>query len=177
MKQTGTTLEELLVALAIAAILLAFGVPAMASLMRTSRLTAATNDLLVSLHLARSEAIKRGSRVVACPSADGSSCAQTGGWHQGWLVFHDANNNAAPDGGEALIQVRQALPAGLRVTSQGSTARYISYAPTGATEQVSGAFQAGTLTLCSEWGGTQSARKIIISKTGRPRTTRLDACP
>jgi type IV fimbrial biogenesis protein FimT len=133
--------------------------------------------LLVSLHLARSEAIKRNSRAVVCPSADGSHCAVDGAWHLGWLVFHDANNNAAREDGEEIVHRRQALSTGLRVGSTGSTARYVSYESSGGTRQVSGAFQAGTLTLCSKSGDLDAARQIVISRTGRPRTVKLDACP
>lgn len=143
MKQSGVTLLELMVILAIAAILLVMGIPGLASLVQSSRLSSATNELVASLHLTRSEAIKRGSRAVMCPSSTGNSCAGSGGWHQGWVVFHDANNNAAVDGSETVILIHPALPAGSRVTSTGSTARYISYAPTGATKQIGGAWQGG----------------------------------
>jgi type IV fimbrial biogenesis protein FimT len=176
MQQTGTTLAELLVTLAIAAILLTTAIPGFASLMQSSRLTGATNDLLASLHLARSEAIKRNARAVLCPSADGASCAPSGGWHQGWLVFHDADNNAERDDGEALIQVRPALPDGIRATGNNPVARYVSYVPSGATWLVSDAFQAGRLTLCSE-SASAAARQIVISSTGRARTVKLDSCP
>lgn len=177
MKPTGTTLVELLVALAIAAILLTTAIPGFASLIQSSRLTGATNDLLASLHLARSEAIKRNARAVICMSADGSSCATSGDWHQGWMVFHDADNNAKRDEDEALIQVRPPLPAGISVSGNDPVARYVSYAPTGATRLVSGAFQAGRLTLCGKLTSAKAARQIVISSTGRARTVKLNACP
>jgi prepilin-type N-terminal cleavage/methylation domain-containing protein len=59
MKQSGATLMELMVVLAISAILLTIGIPAFASLSQSSRLSSATTELIASLHLARSEAIKR----------------------------------------------------------------------------------------------------------------------
>ena len=179
MKQSGVTLLELMVVLAIAAILLLAGIPSFASLINSTRLSTATNEMISSLHLTRSEAIKRNSRAVMCTSATGTSCAVSGGWHQGWLVFHDANNNAKLDLGETVVLTRQALPAGLWATSTGTTARYVSYAPSGGTKQVSGAWQGGTLTLCNESGSLNSARKVIISSTGRPRTekTTLASCP
>ena len=179
MKQSGVTLLELMVVLAIVAILVAISIPGFTSLVRSSRLSSATNELVSSLHLARSEAIKRNSRAVMCISATGTSCVASGGWHQGWLVFHDPNNNAALDAGETVILARQALQAGLRATSIGSTAKYISYAPGGGTKQISGAWQGGTLTLCNESGSLNSARKVVISSTGRPRTekTTLASCP
>lgn len=179
MKQSGTTLLELLVVLAIAAILLAIGIPSFASLASSSHLTSATNSMVASLHLARSEAIKRNSRTVLCPSANGTACAASGGWHQGWLVFHDGNNNAALDTGEAVILIQRGMPDGFRLTGNSSVEHYISYTPIGAAKKTSGAFQAGTLTVCEALESSVSARQIVISSTGRPRTAKitLASCP
>ncbi|MDZ7595937.1 MAG: GspH/FimT family pseudopilin [Thiobacillus sp.] len=179
MKQSGVTLLELMVVLSVAGILLAIGVPALTSLTHSSRLSSFANELISSMHLTRSEAIKRNSRAVMCPSVTGTSCAVNGGWHQGWLVFHDPNNNAVLDAGETVIMTRQALPSGLWAKSTEPTAIYISYAPSGGTKKIGGAWQAGTLTLCNESGSSNSARKVIISSTGRPRTekTTVASCP
>ena len=179
MKQSGTTLLELMVVLSIAGILLAIGIPAFNHLAHSIRLTSATNELVSSLHLARSEAIKRNSRTVMCMSATGTSCAASGGWQQGWLVFHDVNNNAVLDAGETVILTRQAQPAGLLLTGNTPVSKYISYSPNGATKLISGAFQAGTLTLCNESAVSGAAREVVVSNTGRPRTVKvtLASCP
>lgn len=179
MKQSGATLLELMVVLAVSAILLGIGIPSFASFSGSSRLASVTNELVSSLHLARSEAIKRNSRVVLCTSATGTSCVASGGWHQGWLVFHDPNNNAVLDAGETVILARQALPAGFILTGNSHLSKYISYTPGGATKLISGAFQAGTLTLCNGSEAPGAARKVIISSTGRPRTVKvaLASCP
>src|SRR5512139_1914792 len=149
MKQSGATLLALMVVLAVSAILLTVGIPSFASLINAGRLTSATNELVSSLHLTRSEAIKRNARAVMCPSATGASCTD-GGWHQGWLVFHDANNNAALDTGESVILQQPAMPEGFRLTGNAPVSRYISFSSTGAAKLVSGEFQAGTLTVCQE---------------------------
>jgi type IV fimbrial biogenesis protein FimT len=179
MKQSGATLLELMVVLAVSSILLGIGVPSFIGLANSSRLTSATNELVASLHLARSEAIKRNSRTVMCTSATGTSCVASGGWQQGWLVFNDVNNNAVLDAGEAVILARQAQPAGLLLTGNTHVSKYISYSPSGATRLVSGAFQAGTLTLCNESAVPGAARQVIVSSTGRPRTNKvmLASCP
>lgn len=179
MKQSGATLLELIVVLAVSAILLGIGIPSFSAFTGNSRLTSATNELVSSLHLARSEAIKRNSRVVMCTSATGTSCATSGDWHQGWLVFHDANNNAALDAGETMILARQAFPAGLSLKGNTWVSQYISYTPSGATRLISGVLQVGTLTLCNELDASGTARQVIISSTGRPRTAKLAlaSCP
>ncbi|MBT9591514.1 MAG: GspH/FimT family pseudopilin [Thiobacillus sp.] len=177
MKQSGTTLLELMVVLAVSAILLTIGIPSFASFASNNRLAGATNALVSSLHLARSEAIKRNGRAVLCKSASGVACSASGDWQQGWIVFHDANNNAVLDAGEALILTHSALPSGLLVTATGSFSNYISYAPMGAARLISGTWQFGNLTLCQQSPDQGGARKIVISSTGRVRTVKLAACP
>lgn len=178
MKQSGATLLELMVVMTVSAILLGLSIPSFFSFASNSHLAGATNEMISTLHLARSEAIKRSSRTVICTSSTGASCANSGGWHQGWLVFHDANNNAALDAGEAVILTRAEVAKGFRMTGSSPVSKYISYAPDGGTKLMTGAWQAGTLTVCDE-SGLSDARKIIINKTGRPRTVRvaLGYCP
>lgn len=178
MRQTGTTLLEMMVVLAVAAITLGIALPGMGALMDSRVLSVATNDILASLHLARSESIKRGSRAVLCPSEDGNVCSG-GGWHDGWLVFQDLNNNAARDDGEALILVRPALPAGIRLTGNQFVSNYISYAPNGGTKLVGGFLQGGTLTVCKTAESPIEARQLVISTTGRVRTVKVElgSCP
>lgn len=165
--------------LAVLAILLTIAIPGFGAMIYSSRLSSTTNDMVAALYLVRSEAIKRNGRAVLCKSANGLICSASGGWDQGWVAFHDANNNAALDGGETLIRMQAALPQGLRLTGNSPISRYVSYTPGGATKLLSGAFQAGTFTLCQESATSVEGRQIIISSTGRPRTKKvsLSACP
>jgi len=165
----GFTLIELVAVLAIVAILVGVAAPAMTATMKSVQLSSASNDLFGSLLVARSEAIKRSGRVVVCTSADGISCTAAGGWEQGWIVFHDSNNDGMHGGGEPVIQHVQALALELRVTGNLNVAHYVSYAPTGASRLLGGGFQSGTLTLCRQSEGAGEARQIIISSSGRPR--------
>lgn len=84
----GFTLVELMVTIAIVAILAAIAFPSFEASMRSNRLATTNNELIASLSLARSEAVKsvRGSGV--CASADGTAC--DGEWTDGWLVWQDA---------------------------------------------------------------------------------------
>jgi type IV fimbrial biogenesis protein FimT len=165
----GFTLIELAIVLAIASILLGSAIPSFIGLVRSSRLTASTNDLLGSILLARAEAVKHRSRVALCKSTDGVSCAATGGWEQGWIVFHDTNNNGLHDAGEQVVWRAQPLADNLRLSGNLNVAKYISYSPTGDAKLTSGAFQAGTITLCNVSAAKGDARQIVISAAGRPR--------
>lgn len=87
MKNHGFTLLELMITLAIMAIMLSWAVPGFQEIIRQNRLTTETNELVTALNLARSEAIKRGRPVTV--TADG------GGWGAGFTVATtDADGNA-----------------------------------------------------------------------------------
>ncbi|KAF0098756.1 MAG: type IV fimbrial bioproteinis protein FimT [bacterium] len=179
LRAEGMSLVEVLATLAILSILLTVAVPAFDAMITSSRFATSANLYLTSLHLARSEAIKRNGRVALCKSADGATCTANGRWDQGWIVFHDVNNNALADGGEEILRVYEVLPADLALSGNLPVANYVSYGALGASRLTSGAFQAGTLTLCRLSTGGGEARQIVISMTGRPRVQQVNvaACP
>ena len=177
-RAAGISLVEALVTLAIATTSASLGATAWNRLAVSLRLASYSNNFLATLHLARSEAIKRNSRVAICKSADGERCIPAGGWEQGWIVFHDLNNNGTRDAGEALVMATGALPEGWRLAGNQSVSRYVSFTGRGASELLSGAFQAGTLTLCRASADAVDARTIVISSVGNPRVqkTTVPSC-
>jgi type IV fimbrial biogenesis protein FimT len=170
---SGFSLVEVLAVLTVMALLLSVGVPSLVSALNSVKLTSATNSFLAHLHFARSESIKRNGRVVMCKSSDGHSCNPAGGWEQGWIIVHDANNNGLADPDEEILLRQEALPAALRLSGNQSVARYVSFAPTGATKLAGGGFQAGTLTLCRESADGGDARQIVLNAVGRPRVQKV----
>jgi type IV fimbrial biogenesis protein FimT len=165
----GYSLVETVVVLALSGLLMALAIPAVGSILASVKLTSVSNALLFDLYLARSEAIKRNARVVLCKSADGATCASDGGWEQGAIVFHDVNNNGSRDPGESVIHREERSPSEIRVSGNQSVGHYVSYGPDGRSRLASGAFQAGTLTLCRQSSDSTDARQIVINSGGRPR--------
>ncbi len=168
--QAGYSLVELLVVTALAAVLSMLAIPPMTEMINSQRSIALASAFLSSLNLARAEAIKRNGRAVLCKSADGLTCADSGGWEQGWIVFHDADNDAALDDAEQVIERYAGGADGLTLSGNAPVANYVSFSASGSAKLVSGAFQAGTFTLCPLSSSQSDIRQLVLSSTGRARS-------
>jgi type IV fimbrial biogenesis protein FimT len=84
-KLHGFTLVELMVVIALVAIVMAIAIPSYRQMIVSNRIRAATNDLLLSLQFARTEAVRQVRVVTVCPSSDGATCT-AGGYEIGWIV-------------------------------------------------------------------------------------------
>lgn len=176
-REKGITIIELMVALVVLAVLLAVGVPSFQSFTASSRLTTASNELVGSLALARSEAVRRGARVTVCKSANGAACVTTGTWAQGWIVFVD---NARPtatasiDAGDVVLSQVPALSADVSMAGDGGTTNFVSFSAQGDVRLMNGTPQSGRVRVCSTAGSVNDdrrARDIAIGTTGRLSTT------
>lgn len=162
-RQSGFTLIELMVTLAVAAILLGLALPSFQSSLRSNRVATATNDMLASISLARSEAIRSTRGGGVCSSNDGAAC--NGSWADGWLVWADANGNGALDGGETVLKYSRG-DARLGATGPGAVVAFDSRG-----RRRAGADQ--TLTLKpSECGGQPLQRTLTINAAGQVRTAK-----
>lgn len=167
----GFTLIEMMVTLTILAILAMMAAPSFSEAMLSNKLASFANRFVASAQVARSEAIKRNSVVRLCRSSDGASCAASGTFQQGWVVFNDINNDGVLDAGETVIQIEQALSADYHFTS--SAGYSLAFQPIGA-----GA-TAAVMALCRATPSPgRQERKVTLSGTGRVsvETTRTGIC-
>ncbi len=173
----GVTLIELLVALSVLSILLAVGVPSLNQFTVNSKLNDYANSMFAHLSLARSEAIKRDTRVALCKSADGATCATAGSWDQGWIIFADPDNDGSRGNGEQLITTMPALKTGFSFSGNGNISDYVSYDTQGMSKLTSGALQAGTFTVCPAAPAIAgNGREIVLSSSGRSRVVKISTC-
>ena len=163
----GFTLIELMVTIAVLGLLLSIAVPSFEQVMADSRRTSDVNELLLSLNLARSEALKRGSHVTICKSSNGTSCAGAATpWSKGWIVF--VNNGSANvdtvDAGEEILLAKSELSKNIVVTPNAAVTNFARFRPDG---RVDGA---AAFTVCDD-RGIAHARGVFISATGRPTSS------
>ena len=163
-RQSGFTLVELLTTLVVMITIIAAGVPAMQKFLASQYMVSAVNTVSSHLHLARSEAVKRGLRAVLCPSLDGESCVKSRQWQRGFILFADENANLKREAGEELLRRFQSnnKKSQIRITSTEGR-RWIRYQATG---EAPGSNL--TITFC-DTSDFVDPKAIIISNTGRPR--------
>jgi len=160
-RQAGFTLIELLVTLSIAAIVTTTVIPAMQEMVSRNTQTSEINTFVAHLQYSRSEAVKRGVRVVMCRSADGLTCGRNDGWHQGWITFADNNANREFDDDEDLLGVEMGQENNIIITS--GQRRRVVYQATGSSPGTN-----ATYTFCDN-RYPDNAKAVILSNSGRPR--------
>lgn len=168
----GFTLLELMVAVGIAAIVLAVGVPSFSSSIDNQRMTSATNDLVMTMNLAKSEAIKRVAYVSICKSSDGETCTAGSDWNEGWIVFANSGttNLASVDADDEVLRVFEGVSDRIDINTVGGIADFLSFRPAG-TVGTNLANITGTLIACDE-RGADFARGVSIQPSGQWEVSR-----
>lgn len=171
-KQTGLTLVELMVTLAVAIILIAVGMPLFSGVVANNRAVAQANTFVAAFKLARSEAVKRATEVSVCaiadPAADPVVCGGNSDWANGLLVFTDGGTAGSVDGGDTRIKVFANTIAGATVSS---TVGFVRYQPRGDMATATASLELGH----SDTVGSQ-VRCLHLTASGQTRLERA-ACP
>lgn len=153
-QQAGVTMIELMIVIAIAAILASIAAPSFSDFINSTRLTSTMSQLTSDLNRARSEAIKRNSWILVCARSTNTACGTN--WGNGWLVCQDSSNDGTDncDSGTAAnpnpITVHQAINTGFTLTGSAASMRF----------NPNGTGTAGTLNLVS---GTKSRTANIVA--------------
>jgi len=175
-RPVGFTLLEALVVLAVLGVLLGLAVPSLTKLYAKHQLQEQAQALLRSLHLARSEALRRQQPVTVCARA-GEQCDTQPNWQQGWWVFVDANHNARRDEAEVLVEAYEALPPTLVFAENSTVKGYFSYGPEGRSQGPGGSFMAGTWRFCRV--NASEGWQVVSNALGKPRAEKYTVaqCP
>ncbi len=169
----GMTLIELLVAIALVAILMGIAAPSFINFRRNADLTSTANTFLSSMALARAEAMKRSLNVYVAPI--GAT------WATGWRVFSDVNHDQIyTTGTDIVVSETGPFPAGVTVNETASatgfvdgTTRYVMFNGSGYPRLNSAAFLSGTMELVNE---INQRRCVALSPVGRARIYAASTC-
>jgi len=161
----GFTLVEMMITVAILAVLLAIATPSFNSALLGSRLTSYANNLVASANLARSEAVKRNANISLCVSSNGTSCESTGEWKNGWIVACKTNDSIVCNAsGTSWLIFHHQHPAssGVTITETSSNLSEIVFPSTGV------GVAPGILKICRAIPSPGSQERIVtINSTGR----------
>ena len=179
--QTGFSLYELMITVAIVGVILAIGVPNMRQFTENSRMSSTANDLHAAFHLARSESTRAKTNITICASANSEAAdADCGGtWDQGYIVFVDTNGDIARAGGtETVLRAQPAAATGVSFVVA-DNAGYFSFASTGlGRENVGGNPAVSQVVICDERGNIEGpgddsvARLFVATPLGRATIVR-----
>ena len=175
--QRGVTLIELMIVVAIVGIIGMIGAPSFARMLASNTVTSQVNGFLIDAQFSRSEALKRGTSVTMCRSANPDAvtptCVKstdTGGWETGWIVFVDTDNDGVRTSAEQLLRVQQNLGDSGGIQSPDGTAHdVIRYRATGWAPGTTGALRFLPRAVASQ-SDVKLGRTVCISSLGRMKS-------
>ncbi len=161
-RNQGFTLYELLVTLALVALLAGLATPSLSAMMARQQQHVETNALFHAIHLARKESILKRKVVSLCPSNDGSTCLPGRDWSMGWLMFENKDRDSPPevDPDETVLSSHRVENFRIVANRSGFTLRATFQRATN-----------GTFVLCDPQSRIPPLA-LVVSYTGRPRVAR-----
>ena len=173
-RESGFTLQEVLVTFAIIAILSAVAVPGFSRWLPNYRLKSAARDVVSNFQVAKLTAIKKGINCTITFNQD------IGGTVYDYVVYEDANNNLEYDAGEQVVNkvafsehyagvsfdTNQGSGDGLTFTDNDNSLPSTAFRLNGLTRDNTGGSGAGTIFLKNTQSKTAS---INVSAAGSIR--------
>jgi type IV fimbrial biogenesis protein FimT len=181
-RSAGFTLYELMLVLAIAAVMFGIAIPNMRTYVWNNRMTSAANDMLTAVYRARSESVKRHTQTILCFTDDSEEDVPEcdGDGTQGWVVFADTDGDGDAEAGEEVVLRHGPLPDTISLLSKpNGNAGYVAFNAAGFARNIGLGSALLGVVMCDSRGNTpttsdeySAARGLTISPTGRPRVTR-----
>lgn len=160
----GFTLIEMMVVLAIAAILLAVGMPYLQGFVAKGQARSLSAELSRSIMMARAQAVETGQTVSICSHSGASSpaCGTAADWSNGWIAWYGmASAGAQVASQRVLLVTRQPALVGIS-TSVGD----FSFAPTGLVSRAT-ASSALVFTIACRANAAIAFRRVEVGRNGR----------
>lgn len=160
----GFTLVELMITIAVAAVMLAMAVPSFTRMLANTRQTSATNSLLNAFEYARNSALRGGQPVTVCPIANPTDTSCSADWNTGWGVV------SAPAGGSSVLLLSGGLGArGVSVTASAGAVPLV-FTPRGLVTGVPVATGTDLFTFCDSRGSAY-AHSLVVNTGGYIQTS------
>jgi type IV fimbrial biogenesis protein FimT len=163
---------ELLVVIFLVAIFAALAGPGMVQVVRNNEVRAEASRLVGALNHARSEAVKRNTRVSLCATPDGADCDLSKPIAEGFMVFVDEDGDRAVDAGaDEILKFYEPLPGGYTLTNDSGTAAVTGGRTFAGDGSVDLAGPQAVL-ICSPGGASADAWAVVVNVVGSPRLAR-----
>lgn len=169
---------ELMVTVAIAAILLVVAVPSFQNFSISSQRADASTSLFAALQRARSEAITRNSPVILCQwnyySTGPAQCDTNAGgsWDNGWIVMTSDGIFSAggePDANAEVLQVSNPIGDRIDIATSRANSGYVMFDNSGRPDETA------NFTICAS--GTTTGRQIEMGLSGYLGLREITTCP
>ncbi|MAA65187.1 MAG: hypothetical protein CL581_10485 [Alteromonadaceae bacterium] len=178
--QSGFTLIELMVTVAILVIIITIAVPSFQSVIASRQLIDARDRALSAIQYAKGEAVGRNRAVSICPSSDGASCGDSSNWADGWLIVLDNNETGAVSIDETIRVADGPEARAVTMTNGGDSGAvdYIRFLPNGFLN-TNPPFNPLYFGFCDPDGDVAAHSILVAGTTGQVRTgTETEAsCP
>lgn len=161
LRARGFTLIEMMVVLALVAIILGLGIPSFRNLMEKIAVESEATMIAEGLRTARLTAIEEKENIVVCASANGTSCNNA--WDNGFIVYRDSDDSGTLNGTEEVLFSHQFKDSVLVKTGSGQNQNFY-FNNNGWTPG-----SAESLLVCAEAGTNRNGYIVIVNRAGRLR--------
>lgn len=170
LRQQGMTLVELMITLAIFAILIGIAAPNFGPVLKKNRVETQLRELGTQMKFARSEAVSVQRTVTICHLDSGAPPKCDANWGQGVTIFYDDDTDGELENATDIIRVINEI-----------SPNVLSVIDAGGTDQNSMQFDSrgrssirGTVKICDSGGQAKYARALLLELTGMALLSKLN---